>query len=168
MAAAGLQIFLPLSPQHALLLFDREVYGVSDKGERFIEVSSAREVCGVNGLQLLTAEHNLYASGRPEAVGAVDTLPFKWRDQRGGRVAMHRAMDADGKSQLVHLYQEPHDVGLDLSFIRVLRSKKAVPLADRARSHRAEALAADRELGGERKPGEKPTSKGPWFVVEKD
>jgi hypothetical protein len=126
MAASGLQVFLPLSPRFCLLLFDDDIYNVGER-DGVVAVDSRRDAIGVNGLQLLAAESNLYYSGSGvPPTHSIDLLPFGWRPAVMNRVHVVRAVDAEARSQLVHLYQEPQDVGLDQSFMRVRRRQKGI------------------------------------------
>jgi len=146
-ASSGLQIFLPLSPRHLLMLVDDDVYAFAD-ASGVIHVDRYRDVKGLNALQLLGVEHNLYYRRTPTAQEAIDDLPLHWMHDSIAAVHVQRAVAADERSQLVGLHQEQPDVRLDLSFFRVRRAKRAVPLPVRARSHRQRALDADRFFRG--------------------
>ena len=88
-ASRGLQVFLPLSPRHVLLLYDSSVYKVGSK--RSLTVTAQRDVVGINGLQLTVADDNLYYSGAPDTAGAIDRLPFQWRRKQADAVELFAA-----------------------------------------------------------------------------
>jgi len=169
MASRGLQVFFPLSPRHVAVFYDPSVYRVGKRQARSVEVS-AYDVRGINRLQLIVAEDNLYHSGAPVTAAAIDRLPFEWRRRQAAAVKVHRAVEDDGKSHLLHLYQEPSDARLDISTIQMLKRAKAIPLKDRSSMYREEALALDEYVRGPRKSryGPPPSSPRMWRLVDEE
>jgi hypothetical protein len=168
-ASTGLQIVLPLTPHHALLLFDAEVYSVmSQTGAR--RVTSYRDIKGINALQLLSATSNLYYRENEATAAEIDGLPFNWHFDRIAAVRLNRAIADDQRSQLIHLYQQQPEMGPDLSFIRVREEMRALPLRIRARKHRERAIAAHRFFGGKRRQSPVPPDLGSrvWQVVDSE
>jgi len=53
--ARGLQIFLPLNPNHVVLLYDQEIYKVGSRKSSWIEDMNEADVRAVNDLQWLNA-----------------------------------------------------------------------------------------------------------------
>jgi Protein of unknown function (DUF4238) len=63
LSQAGLEILLPISPRHAILLLDSNIYAISGRtGEGTVTVRRDDEARTVNDLQVLTATQNLYTS----------------------------------------------------------------------------------------------------------
>lgn len=61
LANTGLQIFLPLSAQHLLVLYDRKAYKIGHKKSDYCDVSNRDDVRQFNDLQYLNCVENLYA-----------------------------------------------------------------------------------------------------------
>lgn len=64
---AGLQIFLPLSPEYLCVFYDAQTYKVGDKNSRIISITSAEDVAALNALQWLNAHENIYFSEGQDA-----------------------------------------------------------------------------------------------------
>lgn len=62
LAARGFQLFLPLSPRHALVYFDQDVYKVGGRKPTSlrVDVTDAKDAAALNLLQAVSAEHCLY------------------------------------------------------------------------------------------------------------
>jgi uncharacterized protein DUF4238 len=58
---AGLQVVMPISPRHAVLLHDANVYGAADSA-RVIEITKEEDADLLNELQWLNAYKNIYFS----------------------------------------------------------------------------------------------------------
>lgn len=61
LANTGLQIFLPLSPRHLLVLYDRKTYKIGQRKSDYCDVSNRDDVRQFNDLQYLNCVENLYA-----------------------------------------------------------------------------------------------------------
>lgn len=59
---AGLQIFLPLSPEYLCVFYDAQTYKVGDKNSRVISIKSLDDAAALNALQWLIAHENVYFS----------------------------------------------------------------------------------------------------------
>jgi len=149
-ASSGLQVLLPLSPRRALLLFDRHVYAVGCKQAPVtVSVKSIRDVEAINAMQMTTTQGNIYYSGEARTAASIGQLPKVQAQSAGDTVAVQRALDAEGGSQLIHLYRKV-EARLPLSFLRVKKAAAGVPLRERARQHRPLALAVDEVMRGPR------------------
>jgi hypothetical protein len=165
--SAGLQVFLPLSPQHLLLMFDGDIYVAGKQGSPRVDLRTVHDVNGLNGLQLLTAERNLYYSGAPSMMEAIEHLPFRWRTTRAEAVTLERALDDTGKKQRARLYQAPAAAKVDFDFMRVTRRMKQVPVQERARLYREAALKADQAVRGPREDiSWHPSTAEMWHIVD--
>jgi hypothetical protein len=68
---AGLQIFLPLSPQYLCLFYDAQTYKVGEKNARVVGIASAGDISALNALQWLNAHEKVYfAKGQETAIEA--------------------------------------------------------------------------------------------------
>jgi len=169
-ASHGLQIFLPLSPSHMLLFYDPAIYRVGKMQALAVKVSSEYDVVGINRLQLTVAEENLYYSGAANTASAIDQLPFKWRRTQSQAVEVHRAVEDDGSSELLHVYHQPSDARLNISCIKVTKRAGKIPKKKRTSMYRQMALQADEEVNGPRedKYGPPPTKPRTWHLVDAD
>ncbi len=61
LANTGLQIFLPLSARHLLVLYDKKAYKIGHKKSDYCDVSNRDDVWQLNDLQYLNCVENLYA-----------------------------------------------------------------------------------------------------------
>lgn len=59
LAAAGLQIFMPISPKFSLMLLDAGTYNIADKCGHLI-LTKGKDVHGLNALQWLNADRVIY------------------------------------------------------------------------------------------------------------
>lgn len=68
-AARGLQLFLPLSPRHTLVFFDRDIYDVGGRNTKpsLVSVFDPEDVHALNRLQAVSAEECLYFNHEADA-----------------------------------------------------------------------------------------------------
>lgn len=59
-SAKGLQIFLPVDPNHVILLYDTNVYRVGNSKRNVVYVNRKHEVDQLNVLQICSASENIY------------------------------------------------------------------------------------------------------------
>lgn len=57
---SGAQLFMPLTPRHALLCYDSGVYKLEGADEPFVEVRKSADISAINDLQLLYCARNVY------------------------------------------------------------------------------------------------------------
>lgn len=167
LASSGLQVLLPISPSHALVLFDDTRYQLRG-GVRSPVALEEQDVRELNKLQLLVAENCILYSGDSYTKQALDELaPLVVR--RKDKVGAARAIDDAGGSQLLHLYTRGYEHELNISFLRIRKGASHVPIAERGNSYRPQALVADRFHRPQRERSAPPAgSHGPWKVVESD
>lgn len=166
---AGLQIFMPLSPEVVLLLYDEDVYDVDRQEHSSVLVRQPKEVTGINGLQLCSAEHNLYYRNDHTLAANIEGLPWRWRDQRVGKthVGIYESPD-DGSTLVAHHVLQPN-VRLDLGFVRVRKAIRHITLAQRARMKRSGARELHKLLGDKDGPRpERPKPGQRWKLVESE
>lgn len=148
LASQGLQVFLPLSPRHVVLLYDREIYAVGRDGSLTVELGNVRDVVGINRLQVPAAAKSLYYSGDPATAETVGNLPFKLRLKRPLDPTVLRAEEVGRQnSELITAYREMPNLKLNTSKIRVRSSASKVSIQDRV-FYREAAMRAREELEG--------------------
>ena len=123
----GLQIFLPLSPSHLLVLYDGNIYDhVKSK------MPTEHDIDCVNALQIVFAETNVYFSDwtfrhRLEDL-VLQSGPLRSTD---ATVLEEFESDADENRSLVHMYTASPNLGLNLSFFQVKKRASRVSLRKR-------------------------------------
>ncbi|MFZ6638421.1 DUF4238 domain-containing protein [Undibacterium sp. TC4M20W] len=60
LACQGLQIFLPISPRHVVILFDKNCYKLGKKNSDCVAILDDRDVVRLNHLQWLNVNENIY------------------------------------------------------------------------------------------------------------
>jgi hypothetical protein len=83
LAQAGLEIYLPLSPKHQLILYDRNLWSVP-KATRAgtVVLKSPQDVFALNERQILNAQHNVYFAASKQAIEHVASLAKECTDRR--------------------------------------------------------------------------------------
>jgi hypothetical protein len=134
----GLQVFLPLSPRHLILFYDKHVYKVGVKNSRTTEVSSFNDIRSINQLQTVNADQVLLFSNwnDVEAITKLINRGKKYRRPEVSEVEEFLAEDDPERESLLKLYPVPLDVKLDLSFMQLRRKAQAVPRRQRALEYR--------------------------------
>lgn len=136
----GFQIFMPLEPTLALVLFDSTTYTTSiwDRWGRR-SAATPSDVQALNAMQFISADEHVYFSdwASLERVRglATDTAQHRLADPT---VVVEYGQDYDPSRSLLHTFERTPCVGLRLSFLSLKRSARAVPLDDRIRRHRRE------------------------------
>jgi len=155
-AMAGFQLFLPLSPDVLLLLFDGDVYKVGQRGSEVVACKSARDAAILNGMQVLGAERNLLFTAIDDtAIVAKVALDFaRLRAHKGMHVGELAEVE-NGKKRLIRLHEAVPNLKLSLSFVSVRRGVRALPIMERLRRARPGAyeVRGPRELPPGLRPG---------------
>lgn len=83
LAQAGLEIYLPLSPKHQLILYDRNLWSVPKATKAgTVVLKSAQDVFALNERQLLNAQHNVYFAPTKQTIEHVAYLAKECADRR--------------------------------------------------------------------------------------
>ncbi len=146
-ACRGLQVFLPVSPQVTVLLFDAGVYKVGKRGTAPSSVATATDVDAINLLQFITAENNVYFTRCDHEVELQNLAKKALKGRAAGGPRVQKAHEVGNEqSVLLHQYELMPDLDLRLSFVSVRRDARRIPLSERARKVR-------NRLPGLREPG---------------
>jgi hypothetical protein len=141
----GLQIFLPLSPNVLLLLYDGWVYKV---GKRDNQVSSSlpdADIAVLNKLQVANAETNLYFSNWSDRDGLQELIRQSRRLHIASPVEVVEfpEVGATQHSSLLQTYERVPNMNLKLSFIGFRRAARRIPLMERAKMYRKDMPLPD-------------------------
>jgi hypothetical protein len=134
----GLQVFLPLSPRHLVLLYDKRIYKVGAKDSLKTEIVSLNDLHALNQLQIVNADKIILFSDSPPP-GEIAQLAQRSKKYRRATIAEVEefvAEDNPERESLLKLYPVPLNVQLDLSFVRLRRRIQSVRLRHRALEYR--------------------------------
>jgi hypothetical protein len=123
LAARGLQIFMPLTPELCLALYDDQVYRYGS--DKIIACAAGdRDVRTLNLLQALSATSCLYVSGEPDPVALRALATERDRLNLATRPTVWRGPEqdwADGtSSQLIAYRDVSPNLGIGLNFVQVI------------------------------------------------
>jgi hypothetical protein len=152
---AGLQLFLPLSPNATLLLYDTSVYKVegSRSGKLATSLTASDHVEQINSLQALNAKENIYFMSEPSQ--SLRKFIATMGPKRPNRRAMceesaPNRLPSGEIRKTIHTYEAMLPVRLALPQISIRRRARRVPLPQRANLFRHRSKE---EAWGYRKPG---------------
>ena len=102
-----MQIFMPLSPQHYLLLYDGKTYDYVKS-----QSINTSDICSLNGLQVVSAEANLYFANWAQ-LSQVERLIADMTHLRisDPGVLQHFVSDDNANGELLHSYFEAPQFG---------------------------------------------------------
>lgn len=149
--ARGLQVLLPLSPAHAILLYDPKIYNVSDRDTRISIVTDVRDVLKINLLTAINAEEVLLFSDWSDEPVLRKLIATEARHHRAGRSQTVReyASEENPLKSLLHLTGSSVNVGLNLSFMSLRRRVQRIPLEIRIREFRDLPTPVESAVPGE-------------------
>lgn len=126
----GIQIFLPLSPRHMLVMYDKDVYEYVKK-----QLPSETDIEVLNSLQVISANRNLYFNDASQSA-TVENLASKYAHLRqDDPVAVEQfSSDEDPRYSLLHGYNQTPNVGMNLSFLRIKHRATRVSISKRLRN----------------------------------
>ena len=126
----GIQIFLPLSPKHMLVTYDKDVYYYVKK-----QLPSETDIEVLNSLQVISANRNLYFNDARQSA-AVENLASKYAHLRqDDPVTVEQfSNDENPQDSLLHGYDQTPNVGMNLSFLHVKHRASRVSISKRLRN----------------------------------
>ena len=129
----GLQVFVPLSPRHQLVLYDGSTYRVSVGRSSRSSRAKQSDIDQFNKIQIVAAEENVYFSDWQQ-MEDVDRLEQRTKQFRieDPMVAVEFGADEDPSSSLIHEFERMENISLNLTFLRVKEGAAKIPVADRA------------------------------------
>jgi Protein of unknown function (DUF4238) len=127
LACKGLEIFLPISPRHLIIFFDRDVYKVGHKNNASIDITENADVEALNLLQCVNAGQNLYFNeeiSEPQIIRLVSRA-IRYRGKPRANVDEHLVGKGNGKNYfLLRTYASELECSLTLSCIHTLKKAK--------------------------------------------
>ena len=127
MGQTGIQIFLPLSPNHVLLMYDKDVYDYVRK-----QSPTETDIEILNSLQVISAAKNLYFSDGSKS-NLVQDLASQYAHLRqdDSTTLDQWSSEETPLHSLVHAYDQTPNIGLDLSFLHVKRRASRLSMSKR-------------------------------------
>ena len=122
-ASVGLQVFLPLGPEHLLLAFDSAAYSVVSNEPGVVGVHDADVVRALNDLQWEAADKVILATPLMPAA-ELHAQAARWRPRRTADRAIYRQEVVSTSENEVRIMQgvgpRPSSIKLELPFLRML------------------------------------------------
>jgi hypothetical protein len=133
-AQRGLQVFLPLSSNLLLFLYDGGVYKVADRTTGITEVCEQDAVAQLNALQWLNALENVYycSTAQEAAVLAAAKKAIPKRNKTKVNL-IEFVHERDEHHRLLTMHRQRLNISLDLPFCTLRRDSRRVPLFERIR-----------------------------------
>ena len=137
---AGLEVFLPLSPEVCLYAYDVTVYRIANRCRRVTRVSP-RDVLMLNRLQWLNAMGNVYYSANERSLAMARECAWAKPRRPTEYIVVTEALAEDNENdRLIHAYTPGLNIKLGLSFSKVRRRQRNIP-----EDRRGQARSADQE-----------------------
>lgn len=162
---SGLQIFLPLDPHITLCMFDRKIYALT-KGKHNVALECERvDVDWMNLFQMTNAAENVYYhSGYSEdEMCRLLATAKKHRNKPKTKIGKADGTHPEEKSVLIHMYRPQPAFKLNLSFMRIRRRARRIPVPERGSMYR-KTIEGVRGSGRSDRQGRKTTS---WVARKK-
>lgn len=137
---AGIQILLPLSPRHILLLYDSQVYALGGRrGRGTTRIVDVDDVKNLNAFQIVSARENVYFSGESMAkklLLQVEQLNTVRQCKRIITVETESVSNEEGERSLLHQFERMAPLKFRVYGFRVKRNMKRIPLYQRGSMYR--------------------------------
>jgi Protein of unknown function (DUF4238) len=131
--SAGLLVFVPISPRHLIMCYDKQVYKVGNKRSTCTETANLRDIQQMNLLQSIHAEKIILFANWASLEEVHTSLTRAVRFRRLERVRVVEAVADDDKNRsLLHLHNHNFDISLNLSFMSIRRDANKIPKFKRA------------------------------------
>ena len=166
--STGLQIFVPLSPKHLLMLYDGRIYQVgSPKNLLVTKKLENSDVTKLNRLQVHSADQNLYFNDWNHE-SFVEYVVRKSIGQRlADPVEVEELVDpTNDRHVLIHQYHRMPNLMLRLSFLTFRPEAKKVPIQTRV--HPSYSMRRDPSEIATEPPAGPPIPSGTIFVPVAD
>ncbi|MSU57944.1 MAG: DUF4238 domain-containing protein [Pedosphaera sp.] len=133
-AAKGLQVFLPLSPKHTVMMYDDKIYRVGARKSDIVPIVNESDVNALNTLQLLNAHQNVYfldSRQGPHISKLFENCRNRRNKDKVGTRFFDTADDSGAPLKGQQTYRQNLDFRELLSFCKVQTAKKQIPPEDR-------------------------------------
>jgi hypothetical protein len=134
LACKGLEIFLPLSPRHYIIFFDRDIYKVGSKKDISVKITHQKDVTSLNELQCMSAHENLYFNQNVSQCEIMKLMQKAERYRRETKVNVDEYIgptDEEGTHILIRTHRTEIKCRPELGFIKILKKAKHYELGNR-------------------------------------
>lgn len=129
----GVQIFIPISPKHLLMLYDSSIYAVGDGKTNVTHAVSDADVATLNFLQAVGADENLYYNdwNISNQVQLLAQKAATYRISDPVDVQELPEIGNEKRSSLLVVRENTPNLRLTLSFVRIFKSARKLSVTDR-------------------------------------
>lgn len=138
LVSRGLQIFLPLSPQCLLILYDKGIYSTPNNCSITNEITN-KDSDAINSLQFINADQNIFFDSiqQKDEILRISGQAERLRLDRGVKNQKYDSFK-DGRpnksSTLIVSYYKTPNIHMSLSFLKVKRTSKKIPWRQRLKT----------------------------------
>jgi hypothetical protein len=146
-ASKGLQIFLPISPTHLLVFFDRDVYKVGGICHKPIVINNSSDINNLNCLQIINSRENIYFNENINENYVRNLYIKSVNHLSASRVLLKEypgATDEKGiRSSLLRVSRKSIKCNLQLTFVSLTKKAKKFKLGNMAVYVRNEGIVIE-------------------------
>lgn len=125
LGSVGLQMFLPISPNHLIMFYDKTIYKIGGIKHKPVLIRDSRDVDYLNGLQFLNSRTNLFFN-QDISKDYIDVLLSRFSSfRREGKSYVNKFKPGAGRNQGTIVLSSKRDIECELSLTFVRLSKKA-------------------------------------------
>ncbi len=142
----GLQLFLPISPHHAIVFYDEWAYKVGDKKRNKVEITNSSEADQFNKMQLINCNENMYFNERifNKYINQLVAKNITHRTHERKQIEEYGTLSDKNKQNKLHGYKENWNLNLYFSFISFTKKAKEHTLSGYILQLRNEKLRAEK------------------------
>jgi hypothetical protein len=130
---SGFMMFTPLSPQHLVILYDKETYRCAPIHQNLTLVDRVEDIYQLNNMQVVNADCNLLFSNWSECDDFTAMARKCARLRKQKQIIVRELIPADGKAGdgILQYHEQTAILGLKLSFLSIRREAKRTPIGNR-------------------------------------
>jgi len=134
LACKGLEIFLPLSPEHYVIFFDKDVYKFGSRKDLSVIIRDLKDIESLNKLQCISAYKNLYFDHSISREAFTILMNNAEKNRRRTKLKVDEytgPTDKEGMHSLLHFHRTDIKCELHLGFIKILKKARQYELGNR-------------------------------------
>lgn len=123
----GLILLLPISPNHALVLYDSNTYKLGTRKEFYVTVSNKKDIEEICLLTILHANQTIYIKNGSTTHHQLTELTERaTKYTQSEKMELESFSSESNRSELIHSYSEHFHIGAQFSFLKELDKAKAI------------------------------------------
>lgn len=125
LAVKGLQVFLPLSPDKLVMMYDHNVYRVGKDRVGVIEITNDQDIYNINALQMVSCYENIYFCSDSQRMDALHRKanPFL-REAKTTFNVISEQTTGNSRSELVITSKQDVKLNMNLSFVSIRKKAR--------------------------------------------